>query len=97
MSADNGIYVLLTESEKGPEYRVTYAHAIDTIYGKFNDVTFRYEGDLRAIQDTFQGAEVFHTINEALDYAEELEQEYNYLEDGVCVINEFKDYGHIFG
>ena len=43
MSADNGIYVLFTESEKGPEYRVAYAHAIDTIYGKFNDVTFRYE------------------------------------------------------
>mgnify|MGYP006280436045 FL=1 len=97
MSADNGIYVLLTESEKGPEYRVAYAHAIDSIYGKFNDESFRYEGNLVSIQDTFKGAPVFHTINEALDYAEELEQEYDYLEDGICVINEFKDYGYLFG
>lgn len=96
MSADNGIYVLFTESEKGPEYRVVYAQAIDCIYGKFNDITFRYEGDMTAIQDTFQGAPVFHTINEALDYAEELERDYNYLEDGICVINEFKEYGYLF-
>ena len=97
MSADNGIYVLFTESKKGPEYRVAYAQAIDSIYGKFNEQTFRYEGDLTAIQDTFGEAPVFHTINEALDYAEELEHNYSYLEDGVCVINEFKDYGHLFG
>ena len=89
MSKDNGIYVLLTESEKGPEYRVAYAHAIDSIYGKFNEQTFRYEGDSMAIQDTFQGAAVFHNINEALDYAEELEQNYEYLEDGICVIPSF--------
>lgn len=97
MSADNGIYVLYTESDKGPEYRVAYAQAIDSIYGKFNEETFRYEGDLIRIQDTFGSANVFYTIDEALNYAEELEQEYNYLEDGVCVINEFKDYGHLFG
>ena len=96
MSADNGIYVLYTESKKGPEYRVVYAHAIDSIYGKFNDETFRYDGNLEAIQNTFQDAAVFYTIHEALDYAENMEHEYDYLEDGVCVINEFKDYGHIF-
>lgn len=97
MSADNGIYVLFTESEKGPEYRVAYAHAIDSIYGKFNDETFRYDGDPTSIHNTFKDAPVFHTINEALDYAEELEQDYSYLEDGICVINEFKEYGHLFG
>jgi hypothetical protein len=97
MSADNGIYVLFTESEKGPEYRVAYAQAIDSIYGKFNEETFKYEGNAMCIQDTFQGSAVFHTIDEALNYAEELEQEYNYLEDGICVINEFKDYGYLFG
>ena len=97
MSADNGIYVLYTESAKGPEYRVAYAQAIDSIYGKFNEETFRYDGNLISIQDTFKSANVFYSLNEALDYAEELEQKYNYLEDGICVINEFKDYGHIFG
>ena len=97
MSADNGIYVLYTESAKGPEYRVAYAQAIDSIYGKFNEETFRYDGNLISIQDTFKSANVFYSLNEALDYAEELEQKYNYLEDGICVINEFKDYGHLFG
>ena len=97
MSADNGVYVLYTESSKGPEYRVAYAHAIDSIYGKFNDVTFRYDGDLPTIQETFQAAPVFYTLNEALDHAEEMEQKYDYLEDGICVINEFKDHGYIFG
>lgn len=97
MSADNGIYVLYTETEKGPEYRVAYAQAIDSIYGKFNEDTFKYEGNAMSIQDTFQGSAVFHTIDEALNYAEELEQEYSYLEDGICVINEFKEYGYLFG
>ena len=97
MSSDNGIYVLFTESKKGPEYRVAYAHAIDTIYGKFNEETFRYEGNDESMKNTFGEAPVFYSLNEALDHAENMEQEYDYLEDGICVINEFKDHGHIFG
>jgi hypothetical protein len=97
MSADNGVYVLLTETEKGPEYRVAYAQAIDSIYGKFNEQTFRYEGDSEAILSLFGECEVYHTLNEALDKAEEIEQNYNYLEDGIAVISDFKDYGKIFG
>ena len=97
MSADNGIYVLFTESEKGPEYRVAYAHAIDSIYGKFNDETFRYEGNLTALQDPFKESAVFYTLNEALDRADEIQYDIGDTEDGICVINEFKDYGYIFG
>lgn len=97
MSSDNGVYVLLTETEKGPEYRVAYAHAIDTIYGKFNEQTFRYDGDLNAIRSVFGESEVFHTLNEALDKAEELEQNYEYLEDGIAVISDFKGYDNLFG
>lgn len=96
MSADNGIYVLLTQSEKGPEYRVAYASAIDNIYGKFNDETRKYEGNLDAIKATFAEATVFYTLNEALDFAEEMEHNTEYLEDGVCIISDFKDYGYIF-
>ena len=96
MSADNGIYVLLTETEKGPEYRVAYTQAIDNIYGKFNEELCRYEGNIPSIVSVFGEAKVFHTLNEALDFAEEMEYDYEYLEDGICVINEFKDYGHIF-
>lgn len=97
MSADNGIYILLTETEKGPEYRVAYAQAIDSIYGKFNEEKFRYDGDDEQIRSVFGESEVFYTLNEALDKAEEIEQDYNYLEDGIAVISEFKDHGKIFG
>lgn len=97
MSADNGIYVLLTEGDQGPEYRVAYAHAIDNIYGNFNPELGRYEGDVQAIQEIFQGAPVFFNVNDAMDYAEGMEQDYDYLEDGVALINEFKEYGYLFG
>lgn len=98
MSADNGIYVLLTDTEKGPEYRVSYANAIDNIYGKYNDDLGRYEGNVQNIISVFGEAQVFHTLNEALDFAEEIEQTKDqYLEDGICIISDFKDLSHIFG
>ena len=93
---DNGIYVLLTETEGGPEYRVAYTTAIDNIYGVWNAERAKYEGDLNAIVSTFHESEVFHTLNEALDKAEEIENDIGYTEDGICVINDFKDYSHIF-
>jgi hypothetical protein len=96
MSMDNGIYVLLTESEKGPEYRVTYATAIDNIYGQWNADKAKYEGDKDAIASTFSESEVFYTLNEALDKAEEIENDIGYTEDGICVISDFKEYSHIF-
>jgi hypothetical protein len=96
MSADNGIYVFLTVSEKGPEYRVTYANAIGNIYGEWNNETARYEGDIENIRETFRQVPVFYSLNEALDFAEELEHNLDPTEDGVCVINEFKDHGYIF-
>ena len=96
MSADNGIYVLLTESEKGPEYRVSYASAIDNIYGEWNAEKALYEGNLSAIKETFAESQVFHTLNEALDFAETLEYDIGETEDGICVIKDFKDYGYLF-
>lgn len=96
MSADNGIYVLLTESEKGPEYRVTYANAIDNIYGEWNSEAGKYDGDIKTIQDTFGQVPVFNTLNEALDFAEELEHNMDPTEDGICIISDFQSYGYIF-
>ena len=96
MSADNGVYVLYTESEKGPEYRVAYANAIDNIYGKFNDDTGHYDGDNVSLQSTFKEAPVYYSLDEALDNAEVLSYDYEYLEDGVCVISDFKDRGFLF-
>lgn len=96
MSMDNGIYVLLTETENGPQYRVAYTTAIDNIYGEWNADRAKYEGDLTAIVSTFSESEVYYTLNEALDKAEEIEQDIGYTEDGICVISDFKDFSHIF-
>lgn len=96
MSADNGIYVLLTEGEKGPEYRVSYSHAIDNIYGEWNNETAKYNGDINALQDTFKEAPVFYTLNEALDHASGIEYEIGDTEDGICVISDFQSLGYIF-
>ena len=97
MSADNGIYVLFTESDRGPEYRVAYAHAIGNIYGEWNDTDGQYNGNPEVIKDVFGEAPVFVSLSEALDYAEHQEYEIGDTEDGICVINEFKGYGNIFG
>ena len=96
MSADNGIYVLYTDSAKGPEYRVAYAHSIGNIYGQWDEKSGLYTGDLDTIKAAFQESEVYYTLNEALDFAESVEQDIGYTEDGICVISEFKDHGHIF-
>lgn len=96
MSADNGIYVFLTVTDKGPEYRVAHATAIDNIYGKWDADRAKYEGDITAIVSTFGDSEVFYTLNEALDKAESMEYDIGYTEDGICVISDFKDYSHIF-
>jgi hypothetical protein len=92
MSSDNGIYVFLTETEKGPEYRVTHATAIDNIYGEWDAVSAKYKGDDPSIFDMFCRSEVFYTLNEALDKAEEIEHDVGYTEDGICVISDFKDH-----
>ena len=97
MSADNGIYVLYTESDRGPEYRVKFATAIANIYGEWNAETARYDGNADAIKEYFGTAPVFYSLDEALDFAEMEDSDQGVTEDGICVINEFKDYGHIFG
>jgi hypothetical protein len=87
MSADNGVYVLQTY---GPEYRVAYAQAIDNIFGKFNDETLHWDGNLEMMREYFGKSEIYPNLEEALDKAEALSYDYEYLEDGVCVITEFQ-------
>lgn len=88
MSADNGIYILETA---GPEFRVTHAMAIDNIYGKFDDDTAHWKGDMNQIVDYFCESEIFHTFEKAMEYARNLSKGYAYLEDGICYISDFKD------
>jgi hypothetical protein len=88
MSADNGIFILQT---LGPEYRVAYTQAIDNIYGKFDDETYHWKGDMDRMIDVFGKSNVYKIIEEALDAAEKMSYDYEYLEYGVCLINDFKE------
>jgi hypothetical protein len=87
MSADNGIYILETA---GPEFRVAYSQAIDNIYGNFDDTTANWAGDMDRMMDVFGNSEVFTDLNDALDKAEKMVYDYKYLEDGICVVPNFR-------
>lgn len=87
MSADNGVFVLQSE---GPEFRVAYTQAIDNIYGKFNDVNHCWNGDMDRMIDVFGKSKTYNNLEEALDEAESMSYNYEYLEYGVCLITEFK-------
>jgi hypothetical protein len=89
MSADNGVYILQTE---GPEFRVAYQQSIDNIYGNFSDDTFQWQGDPEMMLEYFEDAPVFSNLEEALDKASEMSYDYEYLEYGICVITDFKDW-----
>jgi hypothetical protein len=88
MSADNGVFVLQTA---GPEFRVAYSQAIDNIYGSFNDETLKWNGDMDRMIDVFGMSEVYSNIEEALDKAELMSYDYEYLEYGVCLIANFAE------
>lgn len=83
---DNGVYVLATE---GPEYRVTYAVSIDKIYGDLDDETGNWKPNCGFIVEYFGGSQVYTDFIEAWDYAAKLSQDYDYLEDGVCLNTDF--------
>lgn len=96
MSADNGVYIL---ESKGPEFRVIYTQGIDNIYGTFNDSTMSWDGDPEMMLEYFGASNVFSSLTEALDHAEKISENYDYLEYGVCVISDFKNksFGELTG
>lgn len=92
MSADNGIYILETKrDENSSEYRVAYAQAIDNIFGKFNDDTYHWEPNLEMMKNYFGNSSVHDNLIDALDKAEKMSYDYEYLEDGVCVLSDFSE------
>jgi hypothetical protein len=88
MSSDNGVYVLET---LGSEFRVAYAQSIDNIYGEFNDDTLHWNGDMDVMIDYFGNSIVYNNLMEAIDFAEKIAYNHEYLEYGVCVITDFKN------
>lgn len=89
MSSDNGIYIL---QSKGPEWRVAHLQNIDDMYGNFSDESLQWQGDPEIMFNYFGKAPVFSSLEEALDFAEEMVYDYPYLEYGICVISDFKDW-----
>lgn len=89
MSSDNGIYIL---ESSGPEYRVAHHQNIEEIYGNYSDDTYQWQGDPVAMLEYFQDAPMFSTLDEALDLAKSMVYDYPFLEYGICVISEFKDW-----
>ncbi len=89
MSSDDGVYILQT---KGPEFRVAHAQGIDQIYGEFSDESYQWQGDPEMMMDYFQNAPMFSSLEEALDKAADMSYDYEYLEYGICVITDFKDW-----
>lgn len=84
MSADNGIYILVTPTEKGGvcEYRVAEAQAIENL------VYFDPSGDEIAMWDYFHHSTVYYSEEMAWKSARELEtiienSEFGYLEYGL--------------
>ena len=89
MSADNGVYIVQT---KGPEFRVAYQQNINAVYGNFSDETYRWDPNEKELVDYFRDAPVYSDLQEALDFAETISYTYEYLEDGICLITDFKEY-----
>ncbi|PNX46218.1 MAG: hypothetical protein BV459_06850 [Thermoplasmata archaeon M11B2D] len=87
MSADNGVYILLT---KGPEFRVAHTQAIDNVYGEWSDDDNIWMGNPESILDTFGESHAFDNIEEAYDVAEILERSVEFTEYGVCLIRDFE-------
>lgn len=93
MSADNGIYILQTESQNGgDEFRVAHLQAIDNIswdedLGLHTD---NLDKQIKNARDMFQGAEIFKTEDQAFqkarDLAKEIDEDGGYLEYGISSI-----------
>jgi superfamily II DNA or RNA helicase len=84
MSADSCVAILETrmypDSNKPVEYRVTWAHAIDNVY--VND---------QYLYQYFKRANIFESIEAALDYARILERTQGPSEYGIIRCVDMKD------
>jgi len=89
MSSDNGTYILQTY---GPEYRVMHMQAIDNIYGTYIPESGKYVPNSKAIVESFASSKVFTNLEEAWDFALDMDSQVEYSEYGTCFITEFETY-----
>jgi hypothetical protein len=81
MSADNGIYILVSPNKETgfTEYRVIYAQSIDNIYFQPDHGDFNTEH----LRNYFAKCKFNTSDIDALAYARKLESKYSYLEYGI--------------
>lgn len=79
MSKDDGVYVLVTRGESGPEYRFRCCHAGGNIFH-----------DLSNMVETFENSQVYHSINSVALAASSVDNVVN-TEHGVLWVNNYKD------
>lgn len=89
-----GIYILTTA---GPEYRVAFSEDVDKIFGEFNDINIQFDPNPKELFKVFGSAPVFLKRAKAFDYAQQLAKGYDYLDDGVCELDnfEFQDFNEL--
>lgn len=91
MPRDNGVYILETKGSKGSEYRLSYVEDLDDIYKDFDDSNLHWRGNPKVISESFGQSKVYDDLETVWDEALQLAEKYEYLEDGVCVIANFKN------
>lgn len=91
MSSDNGVYILVTTTGAGSEYRVIHAQAIENIYWDDEIKGFGEKPNLFEVWRYFRNAEVYGEKDEALKYASDLFKQQQICEYGIEIIDVISD------
>lgn len=67
------------------EFRVAYVEHLYKLYGDYDADKNEYVGNGDIIKDIFGAVKVYKNLDEALDAAEILSKDYEYLENGVIL------------
>lgn len=90
---DNGIVILQTATEDGdPEYRVAYLSNVDNIYGEWDDDLQNWQPDRDEILDNFTECDIYAELEDAFDYAQELAKKTDFLDNGIVVNKDFRNF-----
>jgi hypothetical protein len=95
MSADNGIYILVTKGVVGTalyEYRVVEAGAIENIFAEDKHFDAKIGWNTQQIKNYFGKCQVFFDDFTPMKYAFNIEKETGWTEYGINYLSQFKEY-----
>jgi hypothetical protein len=84
MSADNGIYI----AQFPDGYRVCHGQAIENIDYFPEGAAERKD----VLKDYFGQSPIFDTLSKAQEYAQQLEDEYEWTEYGICFMGKYESF-----